>query len=100
MPILGADREADTVANLRAQHEAMRKEKRKITMQIKNEKRKRSRLLKKSNSLSNHELLKVLQQRGARAAAAQVSALEETAAITPASAERAEAAASERGATE
>ena len=69
IPILGTDREADAIARLRGDAEELRKQKKRISQQIRNEKRKRSRLLKKSAGLTNKELVKIMHVRGLRAQA-------------------------------
>ena len=59
--LLGADRHADALSRLREDKESARAAKKRLTQLIRNEKRKRSRLMKKSQKLSNMDLLQVLQ---------------------------------------
>ena len=69
IPVMGTDREADEIARLRGDAEELRRQKKRLTQQIRNEKRKRSRLLKKSAGLTNKELVKIMHVRGLRAQA-------------------------------
>ena len=77
VPLVGADRYADEIGALRARAEQIRAARKRVAQLMRNERRKRQRLIKKSQKLSNNDLLQVLQMRGQKEREAAVPAEEE-----------------------
>ena len=61
--LMGHDPRKDRMDEIKAERKAITAAKRKLTEQLKNEKRKRQRLIQKSSRLSNMELLDVMRIR-------------------------------------
>ena len=56
----GADRSKDAIQNIQAERRSLQAKKRKLTLELRNETRKRKRMLCKSSRLSTHDLVEVL----------------------------------------
>ena len=70
MAATDGDPSMDEIQKLRQERRAMNAQKRALTKQLRNESRKRARMLNRSAQLTNEDLVEVLQIRQARAAAA------------------------------
>ena len=81
VPLVGADRYADEIGALRARAEQIRASRKRVAQLMRNERRKRQRLIKKSQKLSNNDLLQVLQMRGQKEREAAVPAEEDGAVL-------------------
>ena len=75
-PMLGDDPSKTRIAKIKEEREAIQVKKRTLTRAIKNEKRKRERLVRKSSGLKDQEILELIrirEERRAKRAAAEAA---------------------------